>query len=174
MFPTSHFDLVICFGGALSYVCELRQKAVKELLRVSRPGAIILVSVMSRIGSFLLDVQMPNLPLLREPDKSTSEQPGLWQPLKTGDLYGFPSRSIKLIHAPMHLYTAEELASLFDGYQILEIAGSNVTIRGYSSSAEQIAAGPEAWGTLVELERKINRDSGLLNAGSHIIIAVRK
>jgi len=26
----------------------------------------------------------------------------------------------------------------------------------------------------VELERKINRDSGLLNAGSHIIIAVRK
>jgi hypothetical protein len=112
--------------------------------------------------------------VLKEPNKSTLQQPGLWQPLKTGDLYGFPSRRTKLIHAPMHLYTAEELKSLFGNTQILEIAGSNVTIRGYSPSVEQIAADPLSWETLIELERKINTDTGLLNSGSHIILAARK
>ena len=41
-------------------------------------------------------------------------------------------------------------------------------------SGEAIAANPKAWTTLVELEKKINHDPGLVNCGSHIIMATRK
>jgi len=43
MFPDGCFDSVICFGGALSYVCEERHQAAREIARLTRPGGIILV-----------------------------------------------------------------------------------------------------------------------------------
>ena len=42
MFPNNHFDVVICYGGALSYVCEQRHQAASELVRVVRPGGTLL------------------------------------------------------------------------------------------------------------------------------------
>ncbi len=77
-------------------------------------------------------------------------------------------------HAAMHLYTANELRELFKGCQVLEVAGSNVTIPEFSSAGDQIEADPIAWSTLVETERRINHDSGLVNSGTHIILAARR
>lgn len=175
MFPDRHFDMVICFGGALSYVCEKRQKAAGELKRVTGQGGIILVSVMNLLGSTIAaKTENPDMATLKEPDISRPGEPALWEVLKTGDLPGFPSRRANMMHAPMHLFTASELQSLFKGCEMLEIAGSNVTIEEFSTSGETIAAEPSAWSTLVELERKINHDPGLVNSGSHIIMAARK
>ena len=78
------------------------------------------------------------------------------------------------MHAPMHLFTAEEITHLFKECKLLEVAGSNVTIPEAPHSGEEIAASATAWATLVELEKKINHDPGLVNCGSHIIMAVRK
>jgi SAM-dependent methyltransferase len=174
MFSDGYFDLVICFGGALTYVCENRQKAARELMRVTRPGGIILVSVMSRLGTGLYVARQPDMATLKEPFKSEPGRPALWPVLDTGDLAGFPSRRVKMMQPPMHLFTAEELQSLFKECQILEIAGSNVTISEFSAAGEEIASNPSAWSTLVELERKLNHDPGLVNGGSHIILAARK
>ena len=55
----------------------------------------------------------------------------------------------------------------------LEIAGSNVTIAEHSPTNEKIAAEPLAWATLIELEQKINHNPGLLDCGSHILLAAR-
>jgi SAM-dependent methyltransferase len=164
----------MCFGGAISYVCEKRQKAASELMRVTRPGGVILVSVMSRLGATQGAVRLPHMPTLENPDESKPGHPGLWAVVETGEFPGFPSRRAKLMHAPMHLYTAEELKSLFKKCKTLEIAGSNVTIPEDPSSGEEIAASPSAWATLVKLEKKINHDPGLVNCGSHIIMAVKK
>jgi ubiquinone/menaquinone biosynthesis C-methylase UbiE len=173
-FPSGHFDKVICFGGALSYVCEMRLKAAQELLRITKKDGILLISVMSLMGSCLIHVGIPDLESLREPDKSSPARPAFWEILKTGDLSGFPSKHAKMQHAPMHLYTAEELRSLFKECRILELAGSNVTASEYSQSLEQISADPQAWATLVELERKINSNPGLVNCGTHIILVAQK
>ena len=51
MFPDDYFDVVVCYGGALSYVCDQRYKAASELVRVVRPGGVLLISVMSRFGT---------------------------------------------------------------------------------------------------------------------------
>jgi ubiquinone/menaquinone biosynthesis C-methylase UbiE len=173
IFRDGQFDMVICFGGALSYVCEKRQKAAAELIRVTKRGGVILVSVMSRLGTVQGVSRLPYIPSLETPDISGPGVPGLWEVVEKGEFPGFPSRA-GLMHAAMHLYTAEELKSLFKKCQILEVAGSNVTIPEAPQSGEKIAANPKAWATLVELEKKINHDPGLVNCGSHIIMAVKK
>jgi ubiquinone/menaquinone biosynthesis C-methylase UbiE len=167
------YDMVVCLGGALSYVCEKRNQATRELVRVTRPGGIILVSVMSRLGTTQGAVRLPHMPTLESPDESWPGHPGLWEVVDKGNFPGFPSRA-NLMHAPMHLFTAQELKSLFKKCRILETAGSNVTIPEAPHSGEQIAASPKAWSTLVELEKKINHDPGLVNCGSHIIMAAQK
>jgi hypothetical protein len=111
---------------------------------------------------------------LREPDISLPGHPGIWQVLETGDLPGIFSPRAKMLHAPMHLFKAAELQSLFSRCRLLEIAGSNVTISEFLPLNEELVNDPAAWATLVELERRLNHDPGLLNCGSHIIIAVQK
>ncbi len=58
-FPDGSFDLVICFGGAITYVCEKRRQATEELIRVVKPGGIILVSVMSRLLALAGFIRLP-------------------------------------------------------------------------------------------------------------------
>jgi SAM-dependent methyltransferase len=174
MFPDGCFDSVVCFGGALSYVLEKREEAAKELKRVTRSGGTILVSVMSRLGTMLNIARQPHIPILKQPDESTPSGPGLWQVFGNGDLTGVPSRRTGMMHAPMHLYTTDELQCLFADCQVLAIAGSNVVAPEFSLALDEIAKDSQAWSTLVELERKLNSRPGLVDSGTHIILAVRR
>jgi SAM-dependent methyltransferase len=173
MYPDGCFDAVVCYGGVLSYVCEKRQQAASELVRVVKNGGVLLVSVMSLIGSACGVAIVPQIDMLESPDEMTNGKPPLWPVLESGDLEGFPSRK-GLRHAPMHLYKADELRELFKDCEILEMAGSNVTMHEHSQVSERIAASPAAWATLVELERRLCREPGLLDSGSHIIMAARR
>ncbi len=175
MFGDASFDTVVCFGGALSYVCERRQEAADELMRVTKPGGTILVSVMSNLACVLGVVKSPDMPYLREPNKRDIDAPGMasfWDIFETGDLPGFPSRN-GLMHAPMHMYTAKELEGLFEVCEVLQVAGCCVTLSEFLKTPEEIAQEP-AWSTVVELERRVNTNPGLVNTGSHIIMAVQK
>ena len=172
-FPDASFDKVICFGGALSYVCERRYDAASELIRVTPRGGLILVSVMSLLGAAVSVITMPSIEMLEHPNKVFSDIPPLFPILETGDLPEFPSTS-GMKHAPMHLYTSYELQQLFEQCTVVETAGSNVTMNEYERNAELISNSPVAWDTLIEFEKRINHDPGLLNSGSHIIMVVRK
>ncbi|MBN2074923.1 MAG: class I SAM-dependent methyltransferase [Dehalococcoidales bacterium] len=174
VFPDNSFNIVICFGGALSYVCEKRQQAADELVRVTKSGGYILVSVMSLIGAVISVADMPQINTLTHPDEEIDNIPPLWLVFESGDLPAFPSGSRSKMHAPMHLYTDRELRQLFEKCEVLETAGSNVTIKEYGSSADAIYKNPKAWETLVEMEKKLNHDPGLVNSGNHIILTARK
>jgi len=54
-FEDNSFDVVLCLGGPLSHINpeSERQKAINELLRVAKRGALIFVSVMSKYGVLL-------------------------------------------------------------------------------------------------------------------------
>ena len=80
MFADGHFEAVICYGGALSYVCERRHAAAAELVRVARPGGILLVSVMSRLGSMAGLVRRPQINVLGDPEGWY-----VWQVAEHGD-----------------------------------------------------------------------------------------
>jgi ubiquinone/menaquinone biosynthesis C-methylase UbiE len=174
VFEDKYFDIVVCFGGALSYVCEKRRQAAAELQRVTKKRGTLLISVMSRMGTIVGVSRQADLPILKEPDKDEYGKPGLWHILKTGNIPGFYSRTAKMLHAPMHLFTGKELTNLFKECKLLEIAGSNVTIGERANSGETIATDGRAWSTLIDLERRLNTDPGLINVGSHLILVARR
>ena len=50
-FEDGTFDTVVCYGGPLNYVRELADEALGELVRVTKPGGYVLMSVMSTLGT---------------------------------------------------------------------------------------------------------------------------
>jgi len=52
MFDDATFDAVVAFGGPISYCFEAGGDALRGLFRVTRPGGMVLASVMSLLGSF--------------------------------------------------------------------------------------------------------------------------
>jgi len=49
-FYDATFSFIVCVGAALSYVLDMRERAIQELLRVARIGATIIVQVQSKYG----------------------------------------------------------------------------------------------------------------------------
>ena len=168
-FPDGCFDAAICYGGALSYVCERRREAAAELVRVVRPGGILLISVMSRYGASLNLVRRPSIPILKD-----AERWDVWGVVENGDLPGFPSVQVNMQHPPMHMFTSEELRDFLPDCEVLEVAGSNVTAYEGSAAIEEIATDRRAWETAVRLERELNSRPGLVDTGSHIVMAARR
>ena len=169
LFPDGQFDAVICYGGALSYVSERRHRAASELVRVVRPGGILLISVMSRYGAMVDLVRRPAMYALRDP-----EGVHVWRVAEDGDLPGFASTRVDMQHPPMHMFTSDELRSLLPGCRVLEMAGSNVTTFEGSTTIDEVLGDQQAWTTAVELERELNSRPGLIDTGSHIIMAAQR
>ncbi len=169
MFQDGHFDVVICYGGALSYVCAQRYRAASELVRVVRPAGILLTSVMSRYGAMANLVRRPTMPVLKYP-----EEWHVWRVAEDGDLPAFPSTRVNMEHPPMHMFTSDELRGLLPGCTVVELAGSNVTAFEGSTTIEGVLGDQQAWPTAVALERKLNSRPGLVDSGSHIIMAAQR
>ena len=166
----ARFDVVMCFGGPLSYASDRRNEAAAELVRVTRPGGVLLVSVMSRLGTTFNLARRPVISMLRDPDGWH-----IWTVLSTGDLPGGVAMSrTGATHPAMHLYTSDELRALLPGCDVLELVGSNVTGFQDSAALEQIGDDAVAWQTVVEMERQTNHDPGLTDTGSHLILAARR
>jgi len=168
-FGDESFDAVVCFGGPLSYVCDKRHQAAAELVRVTRPGGVLLVSVMSRFGATCNVVRRATLEVLRDPVAGR-----LWSVLDRGELSGFPSRVPGQMHPPMYLYSSGELAALFDSCNVLALAGSNVAAVEGDPAFEEVAADADAWAAAVEVERRLCQQPGLVDTGSHLIAVVQR
>ena len=113
-------------------------------------------------------------PALPNPRLSSHSGTTYRPPMETGYLGRQPSGHIGMEHPAMFLYTAETLRPLFPSCDVLETAASNVTIEERQTVGETIAADPAAWATLVEIEKKLNHDPGLVNSGNHLIMVFRK
>ena len=163
------FDVVVCFGGPLSYVCDKRHQAAAELVRVTRPGGVLLVSVMSRFGATCNVVRRATLEVLRDPVAGK-----VWSVLDRGELSGFPSRVAGESHPPMHLYSSGELVALFESCDVIAVAGSNVTAVEGDPVFEDVGADADAWATTVEVERRLCQQPGLVDTGSHLIAVVQR
>jgi SAM-dependent methyltransferase len=169
-FPENTFDVTVAYGGAMSYVCEHRHRAASELVRVTRPEGILLISVMSRYGASASMGRDPLLPGLENP-----EEIHLWRAVETGDLSGFLStKGEDMNHPPMHLDSASELQESLPECEALEIAGSNVSVTRRHEWLDTWVQDPSHWGTIVRLERSLNHVPGLLDSGTHMIMAARR
>lgn len=163
--PDGTFDAAVCYGGALSYVFDRAAQALEELLRVTKPGGYVLLSVMSLLGStnaFLAGVF------------KVAEEFGLEATNRvnsSGDLYGEIAGGHQC-----HMFRWSELEALLRAHrcEIVAASASNYLSLHNKEAAQQAMSDPQLWQTLLAWELDYCKEPGALDGGTHIIAAVRR
>ncbi|MGE5461055.1 MAG: class I SAM-dependent methyltransferase [Solirubrobacterales bacterium] len=164
-FPDGSFDAVVCYGGPLSWVLDEADRALDELLRVTRPGGHVLLGVMSRFGSLRA--------FLAAADAEIAEfgVEEMHQIVETGFL---PENHSTL--GPMHLYTWEELRALLERHpcEIVAASAANSLSIGNDQTCERwLREDPAMWERFLDWEIAACAEPGALDGGTHLIAVVR-
>jgi ubiquinone/menaquinone biosynthesis C-methylase UbiE len=160
MFTAETFDVVVCYGGALSYVLEQANIALAQMLRVLKPNGYLLLSVMSLIGTTqarLEDITaIPNFPQL----------------VNQVNENGFLDRN----NHKLKMYRASELRQLLEsaGCEIMDMSASNCLSNNRNQFLEQNLLTTDVWSDFLEWELDFCAEDGCLDSGTHIIAVVKK
>ena len=160
-FPSGHFDATVCYGGAISYVFDQADAAVGELLRVTKPGGYLLVSVMSLAGSL-------RSYLRGVPDEVRDRGfAGFQRIVDTGDQPG--------AHA-CHLYRWSELRALLSRHPcgIVAASAANLLAIGNDAALETLRRDPALWDAYLGWEVALGAEPGAIDGGTHMIAVVQR
>jgi ubiquinone/menaquinone biosynthesis C-methylase UbiE len=164
------FDAVICLGGPVSYVREKHKQALRELIRVAKPGGVLIISVMSLLGTFHLISHFDSASFLENITDHIE-----WDPTTP-----FPEVLHSMIgsdewHAPMTLYTSPYLKKVFKelGCEVVEVASTDTITSSYFGGLDNISASPKAFNMLVKLEKQFSTRPGVVDMGQHLIVVSR-
>jgi SAM-dependent methyltransferase len=163
MFPDNTFDAVICLGGPLSHVLDRRKrgKAIRELIRVTRKGAPLFVSVMSRLGVLIVELtQYPHEFGMR-----------FFKPFRnTGDLSGTSG------FTACHFFLPEELERDFHskGVKVLELAGLEGLGSHHAREINQLARNRKPWRVWMETHYRTCTHPSVVGMSEHMLIVCRK
>ena len=150
------FDAVVCFGGPLSYVLGEADRALAELLRVTRHGGYVLLSVMSLLGAARAFFDL--WPAMIDEfgwDRAVAEI------FETRDL----AADINNGHV-CRLYRWSDLELLLGRHPCRVVA---------SSAANFLSVGNDAWDErFLEVEIEACREPGALDGGTHIVAVVER
>jgi len=162
-FADNTFDGVICLGGPLSHVIDKhkRDTAIRELVRVAKPGAPIAVSVIGRLS--LLVVELTLFP-------HEVEMPHFQKILNTGNYlggYGFTA---------CHFFLPEEFRSAFDdkGVEVLELVGLEGISSSHRKELNRIAKNEEQWKVWRATHLKTCTHPSVVGLSEHMLLVARK
>lgn len=164
------YDIVVCFGGAISYTTHRHPEALRQLARVARPGAPILVSVMSLLGALRLIGPLDAASFLETRDDHLD-----WSAVLAGADVICTKPTSNDFHRPLALFTSRGLRSaLLDAnLDVEQIATSDALFPEYSH-IPRIAESPRAAEALIELEVAMYDQPGLVDAGGHLLGVARR
>ncbi len=164
-FPDAAFDATVCYGGGLSHVMDQAGNALAELVRVTKPGGYVLVSVMSLVGS--AGALLSKFPDLIEGFGRES----LDRELETGDLCGPTSRGNRC-----HMYRWRELEALLSTQdcEIVEKSAANFLAIRNEGILTVFEQNPELYDWFLRWETEYCQEPGAIDGGTHIIAVVRR
>ncbi len=162
-FHEGEFDALVCYGGPLSYVFNEREKAIRELLHVTRPGGLLFLGVMSLWGSV-----HHFLPGVLEVDPEVNRKI-----VVSGDLG--PDKSAVLKHF-CHMYRADEFRAFLEkaGVIIEVLSASDCLSATWEEHLGTLREDRDIWQHLLEMEIEACREPGCLDMGTHLIAVCRK
>ena len=162
-YESATFDVVLAFGGPLSYAFDQDHEALSGLFRVLKPGGVVVASVMSLLGSWRLFLRGG----VEEAAEAGEEANDLI--LTTGDLRYFPAEHI------CKMYRASDIARLAEecGGEILAMSASNWASLGDPEALTILESDPVRWANFLEHEVRACREPGALDGGTHLLFAAR-
>lgn len=159
-FEDGAFDVVLAYGGPLSYVFDHARDALDGLLRVTSPQGVVIGSVMSLLGAW-----RHFLPAIVE--LSDEENDHI---LSTGDL----RRSQPDGHV-CQLYRSSDLAHLIEqaGALPLAMSASNWASLDHPDELIGMETSPQRWERFIDHEVAACAEPGALDGGTHLLFACR-
>ena len=164
-FSNGEFDAVVCYGGPLSYVLDRADDAVRELLRVLRPGGHLLVSVMSLIGPLAFGFRGINDEMQAYGDGFVAAV------VASGNL----PRELSDGHLEMHLYRPAELRAMLErhGGEVVALSSSGFLFGRYHEETVATLT-PSQRALVVRWAIELGAEPGGEGVGEHIIAVARK
>ena len=152
------FDATVCFGGPLSYVVDRAEDGVAELVRVTKPGGLVLLSVMSLVGTVVHFLPIL-LDLARRDGVPKNEEI-----IRTGLLSDEPDYG----HLAMKLFRWSELETLLSRH------GEVVAAAAAGLLPVEQPEEPELRAFMSRIELALAGEPGALSCGQHILAVLRR
>jgi SAM-dependent methyltransferase len=160
------FDVVVAYGGPLSYVFDQAPSALAEMLRVVRPGGVVLASVMTLAGNarhFLASFR----PVIDE--------------LGLERFDAFLACGDQRVTEPAGAHVCQllrwvDIQSLVTsaGAEIVTATASNWLSLAAPEVVEGFADSPELWERFLAWEERMCAEPGALEGGTHLLFAAAK
>ena len=165
MIEDNKFDTVVCYGAPINYLLENKEKAVKELVRVTKKGGNILISVNSKWGVIRSQLGKEDFDYT-----SFFGNPDYWfidKVIDTGDL---PKHEM-VNHPSRHFFEAQELEDLLSdaGVENIILGGSPCVTSGFRKAAEMLEKDETAWRTILSLEEKAYCTKTMVDNGEFLL-----
>lgn len=163
-YADGEFDLVLAYGGPLSYVFEDATDALRGLLRVAGDG-VVLASVMSALGTW-----RHALPGVVAAATAAGEEAND-AVVTTGDLRAMPGHP----HA-CQMYRAAQVTDLVAaaGGGLLAASASNWASLGDPSALAVLESDPDRWARFLDHEVAACAEPGALDGGAHLLFAAAR
>ncbi|MCG3253019.1 MAG: class I SAM-dependent methyltransferase [Candidatus Heimdallarchaeota archaeon] len=166
-FQNNSFDMTMSLFSTLSYTCEKRSKFFSEIVRVTKFGAPILFTVKNKIAFLRSLIREKKFEKLVSTTKS-----GIWEMLDTHykQFEEFPGEPA------YYAFTSKELSGFLEKFdcEILELFSVNSLNLKDSKIMSKLRENEVAWNNLLEIEKRISSDTGLIDSGEEILVVVRK
>jgi SAM-dependent methyltransferase len=164
-FADATFDLVLAYGGPLSYAFGQERQALTGLIRVVKPGGVVVASVMSLWGSWRARFPDAAQLAIRHGTGITDAV------IRTGDLRHVPG----MTHV-CRLFTWEQLTALIAecGGELIAGSASNWASLQDPATFADIERSPQLWERFLAYETEACASPGARDGGTHILFALRR
>jgi ubiquinone/menaquinone biosynthesis C-methylase UbiE len=168
IFGDSSFDCVVCIGGVINYLLDREKDGIKELLRVLKPGGVLIAGVMSFVGASLYYLDG----IRREKDQFGIEATRWVFDTGVQDEEHYPIKSKHYVH----MMRSIEMDALFAQFpvRVQERSSAGLFTQAGDSALENARNDKEIWKLIVEKEIAFTKLQGTLDCGMNIIYVVQK
>lgn len=166
--PDASYDAAVCIGGPLNYLFEREKNALQEMLRILKPGGLLVLGCISRLGAMIY-----HMGGIAYEKNLFGIQATKWL-FETGiqDAEHYPVENQHYVH----MMTSAELDHLFDGetVEIVEKSAAGLFALSTEEVLEEARKDKELWELLVKKEIECTKLPGALECGMNLIYTARK
>jgi ubiquinone/menaquinone biosynthesis C-methylase UbiE len=168
VFTDSSFDCIVCIGGVINYLLDREKDGIQEMLRVLKPGGILIVGAMSFIGASLYYLKG----IQYEKDQFGIEATRWIFDTGIQDEEHYPVASKHYVH----MMRSSEMDALFAEFpvKVQERSSAGLFTQAGDSAIENARNDKELWNLIIEKEIAFTKLQGTLDCGMNIIYVVRK